>query len=129
MRSKHSCQQATQVTSCLAALNLQEDADDAASEDLQAAGVKLGTDVLLQLAGLLRGGRDSVHAECRVDTAAQQLSLRKVLYSSRLGSHLRLVLAPFGARARDAAYTLNPLAGRVRAGRRQLLAGLPPDGD
>lgn len=37
----------------------------------------------------------------------------QVLYNCRLGSRLRLVLAPFGARGRDAAYTLNPLAGQV----------------
>lgn len=92
---------------------MQDGAEAESSDLLRVAGVKLGTDVLLQLAGLLRGGRDSVHAECKVDTAAEQLSLRKVLYSSRIGSHLRLVLAPFGARGRDAAYTLNPLAGQV----------------
>ena len=39
----------------------------------------------------------------------------QVLYNCRLGQHLRVLLAPFGARGRDAAYTLNPLAGQVSA--------------
>ena len=37
----------------------------------------------------------------------------QVLYNCRLGQRVRLVLAPFGARGRDAAYTLNPLTGQV----------------
>jgi hypothetical protein len=37
----------------------------------------------------------------------------QVLYSCRLHPRLRVMLSPFGARARDAAYTLNPLAGQV----------------
>ena len=37
----------------------------------------------------------------------------QVLYSCRLGQRLRVVLAPFGARGRDAAFTLNPVAGQV----------------
>lgn len=56
----------------------QDDATAESSAALQAAGIKLGTNVLLQLSGLVRGGRDSVHAECKVDPAAEQLSLRKV---------------------------------------------------
>ena len=36
-----------------------------------------------------------------------------MLYNCRLGERVRLVLAPFGARGRDAAYTLNPLTGQV----------------
>lgn len=59
-------------------LALQDDATAGSAAALQGAGVKLGTDVLLQLSGLTRGGRDSVHAECKVDPAAEQLSLRKV---------------------------------------------------
>ncbi|PRW56917.1 cyanobacterial porin [Chlorella sorokiniana] len=90
----------------------QDDATAESSRGLQAAGIKLGTDVLLQLSGLVRGGRDSVQAECKVNPAAEQLSLRKVLYNCRLSQRARLILAPFGARGRDAAYTLNPLAGQ-----------------
>lgn len=59
-------------------VHVQEGEDAAAATVLQAAGIKLGTDALLQLSGLVRGGRDSVHAECRLGTAAQQASLRKV---------------------------------------------------
>ena len=59
-------------------VSLQDDATAESGQALQAAGIKLGTDVLLQLSGLVRGGRDSVHAECKVDSAAEQLSLRKV---------------------------------------------------
>ena len=59
---------------------MQEGEDAAASEALQGSGgVRLGTDVVVQLAGAVRGGgRDSVQAECWVDPAANQLSLRKV---------------------------------------------------
>ena len=57
---------------------VQEDVAVPAGEALQASGVKLGTDLLVQLSGLVRGGRDSVHAECRINPVADQLSLRKV---------------------------------------------------
>lgn len=63
---------------------LQDDAPTAdATAALQAAGVKLGADMLLQLAGLVRGGRDSVQAECKLDSAAEQLTLRKVRLQAR----------------------------------------------
>lgn len=39
-----------------------------------------------------------------------------MLYNCRLGSRARLLLAPFGARGRDAAFTLNPMSGQVRGG-------------
>ncbi|KAL4451786.1 hypothetical protein ABPG75_007448 [Micractinium tetrahymenae] len=94
----------------------QEGGAGGAAGVLRAAGLKLGADALLQLAAVVRGGRDSVHAECRLDAAAERASLRKVLYNCRLGSRLRLILSPFGARGRDAAYTLNPLAGQGLSG-------------
>lgn len=55
-----------------------------ATPALQAAGVKLGTDVLLQLSGLVRDGRDSVQAECKLDGAAEQITLRKVRAARRM---------------------------------------------
>ncbi len=66
------------IYACRGLMSLQDDATAESGQALQAAGIKLGTDVLLQLSGLVRGGRDSVHAECKVDPAAEQLSLRKV---------------------------------------------------
>ncbi|PSC70668.1 cyanobacterial porin [Micractinium conductrix] len=95
----------------------QDGAADAAEVTLlDQAALKLGSDVLLHLGAMVRGGQDSVHAECRLESAAESLTLRKVLYNCRLGRRLRLVLAPFGARGSDAAYTLNPLAGQGLSG-------------
>ena len=62
----------------------QEDASDAAADTLQSCGVRLGTDALVQLSGAVRGGRDSVHAECRIAPEAGQLALRKVGASFQL---------------------------------------------
>ncbi len=47
----------------------------------------------------------------------------QVLYNCRLSQRARLILAPFGARGRDAAYTLNPLAGQVRVLVEELAGG------
>lgn len=56
----------------------QEGGGGDAAGALRAAGLKLGTDALLQLAAVVRGGRDSVHAECRLDAREGHASLRKV---------------------------------------------------
>lgn len=65
-----------------------------AAGTLRAAGLRLGTDALLQLAAVVRGGRDSVHAEYRLDAAAERASLRKVRtrggeVAGRAGGHGR----------------------------------------
>lgn len=112
----------------------------APSEPLQAAGVRLGTDLLLRLSQAVRGGADSLHAELALDPESQRVAVRRVLYRAGLLPGLRLLLAPFGARGEDAAYTLNPLAGQglaalvrrgcpLHAARLGSLAGLAVDGN
>jgi hypothetical protein len=88
-----------------------EDAGGAVGE-VEAAGARLGTDLLLQVGAAPRGGLDAVSAEVRVDPSQERVALRKVLYACRVAPGVRLLLAPFGARGRDAAYTLNPAAGQ-----------------
>lgn len=83
---------------------------------LVTAGARLGTDLLLRLSRAVRGGNDSLHAEASVDPEAQRICVRRVLYRAALAPGLRLILAPFGGRGEDAAYTLNPLAGQGLAG-------------
>ena len=57
----------------------QDGAADAAEVTLlDQAALKLGSDVLLHLGAMVRGGQDSVHAECRLESAAESLTLRKV---------------------------------------------------
>lgn len=76
------------------------------------AGVRLGTDLILRVGAPVRGGKDAVMAEVRVDPGEEQFALQRILYSARIAPGLRAVLAPFGARGQDVAYTLNPLAGQ-----------------
>ena len=59
-------------------LPAQEGEEEEGAERLQGAGVRLGSDMLLHLTGLLRGGRDRLQAEAKVTPATQQLALRKV---------------------------------------------------
>jgi len=89
-----------------------DDNEDAAALDaVQDAGVRLDTDVLLQLGGPVRGGNDTILAEVKVDQY-DALSMQKVLYNCKLAPGLRMVLAPFGARGQDVAFTLNPFSGQ-----------------
>jgi hypothetical protein len=81
-------------------------------DTVQDAGVRLGTDLILRVGGPVRGGKDAVMAEVRIDPGEEQFALQKILYSCRIGPGLRAILAPFGARGQDVAYTLNPLAGQ-----------------
>lgn len=92
------------------------DASCGAGDALAAAGAKLGTDLLLRLSRAVRGGADSLHAEASIDPEAQRLWVHRVLYRASLAPGLRLILAPFGGRGEDAAYTLNPVAGQGLAG-------------
>ena len=55
---------------------LQEDGN--AGDVLPASGVKLGADLALRMRGTARGGRDALLAECRLNPAADQISLKKV---------------------------------------------------
>lgn len=79
---------------------------------VQAAGVGLGTDLMLQLGSTVRGGSDAVLAEVKIDPGDESFSLHKVLYNCKVAPGLRLILSPFGARGQDVAYTLNPFAGQ-----------------
>ena len=81
-------------------------------DTVQDAGVRLGTDLILRVGGPVRGGKDAVMAEVRMDPGEEQFALQKILYSCRVFPGLRAILAPFGARGQDVAYTLNPLAGQ-----------------
>jgi hypothetical protein len=81
-------------------------------DTVQDAGVRLGTDLILRVGGPVRGGKDAVMAEVRIDPGEEQFALQKILYSCRVAPGLRAILAPFGARGQDVAYTLNPLAGQ-----------------
>lgn len=79
---------------------------------VQDVGVRLGTDLILRVGGPVRGGKDAVMAEVRIDPGEEQFALQKILYSCRVAPGLRAIMAPFGARGKDVAYTLNPLAGQ-----------------
>ena len=81
---------------------------------VQEAGVRLGSDLILRVGSPIRGGRDAVMAEVRVDpeNGAERFALQKILYNCRLAPSIRAIMAPFGARGQDVAYTLNPLAGQ-----------------
>jgi len=81
-------------------------------DTVQDAGVRLGTDLILRVGGPVRGGKDAVMAEVRIDPGEEQFALQKILYSCRVAPGLRAIMAPFGARGQDVAYTLNPLAGQ-----------------
>lgn len=90
-----------------------EDVDPSSSgAAVKDTGVRLGTDLLMRIGATVRGGSDVVMAECKADPVQETMSLQKVLYNFKLSNMLRLVMAPFGAKAQDVAYTLNPVAGR-----------------
>ena len=90
----------------------EDDASGLGLDSVQDTGVRLGTDLILRLGGAVRGGRDAVMAEVCVDPGEENFALQKILYSCKVAPGLRAILAPFGARGQDVAYTLNPLAGQ-----------------
>lgn len=92
----------------------EDDADGDGLGAVQDAGVRLGSDLILRVGSPVRGGKDAVMAEVRVDPGdgTERFALQKILYNCRLAPSLRAIMAPFGARGQDVAYTLNPLAGQ-----------------
>ncbi len=98
----------------------EDGAGGGALDAVAAAGVRLGTDLTLRLGGPVRGGRDALAAEVRLEPGGGDAesgggggaALRRLVYAARAGGGVRLVAAPFGARGADAAFTLNPAAGR-----------------
>jgi hypothetical protein len=100
----------------------EDGAGSGALDAVAAAGVRLGTDLTLRLGGPVRGGRDALAAEVRLEPGGGDAEggggggggakLRRLVYAARAGGGVRLVAAPFGARGADAAFTLNPAAGR-----------------
>lgn len=81
-------------------------------QSMQDAGVRLGTDMMLRLYKTVRGGNDRVAVDIKIDPGAEDFSLQRALYTSEIASGLRVAMAPFGARGKDIAYTLNPVDGQ-----------------
>jgi hypothetical protein len=87
-------------------------ATEAATGALRGLGINLGTELLLRIGGLVRGAADAVAVDLSLDPTDDSFTMRRLIYNCKPFPGLRLVAAPFGARGRDAAYTLNPFAGQ-----------------
>lgn len=86
------------------------DIDADGLQALQASGIRLGTDLTLQLGSSVRNGADSIVAEININPADETFVLEKVIYNCKIANGLRCIASPFGSKGQDVAYTLNPFA-------------------
>lgn len=81
-------------------------------QSMQDVGVRLGTEMMLRLQKPVRGGRDFVGSDIKVDSGSEDFALQRVIYNHEISPGFRAVMSPFGARGKDVAYTLNPVDGQ-----------------
>ncbi|KAK9815530.1 hypothetical protein WJX72_005223 [[Myrmecia] bisecta] len=100
-------------TEAAAALLWSQEEAGPAAQNLQGAGIGLGTALRLKIQSKLRKGADLLLAQCCVSSLVnpEQAYLQKVLYKAQVSPQLRVLLAGLGGRGEDAAPTLNPQAG------------------